>query len=282
MTQPKTIDPKLVNQFLETYQSPENLLGEHGILKQLTKALLERALNAEMTTHLGHDHGETVVNEHGNKRNGVSSKTIQGEFGSLELHVPRDRDGSFQPQLVKKHQTRMRGLDAKIVALYAKSMSTREITTHLEELYGVEVSATLISNVTDAVSDEIKAWQARPLESIYAFMYLDCLHLKIRDDGVVKTKAVYLAIGVNLEGIKDVLGIWIAQTEGAKFWLGILTEIKNWGVQDVFIACVDGLKGFPEAIESVFPLFTGATLHCASRALQLEFRVVEREEGGGE
>jgi putative transposase len=132
-------------------------------------------------------------------------------------------------------------------------MSTREITTHLEELYGVEVSATLISNVTDAVSDEIKAWQSRPLESIYAFMYLDCLHLKIRDDGVVKTKAVYLASGMNLKGIKDVLGIWIAQTEGAKFWLGILTEIKNRGVQDVFIACVDRLKGFPEAIESVFP-----------------------------
>lgn len=181
-------------------------------------------------------------------------------------------------------------MDARIVALYAKGMSTREITTHLEELYGVEVSATLISNVTDAVSDEIKAWQSRPLESIYAFMYLDCLHLKIRDDGVVRTKAVYLAIGVNLEGIKDVLGIWIAHNEGAKFWLGILTEIKNRGVQDVFVtpmrakhdACVDGLKGFPEAIESVFPLFTGAALHRASRALQLEFRVVERTKGGGE
>jgi putative transposase len=253
MTQANTIDPKLVDQFLEHYQNPEDLLGEHGILKQLTKALLERALNAEMTTHLGHDHGEPVSNDAGNKRNGTSRKTVQGEFGSLELSIPRDREGSFQPQLVKKHQTRMRGLDTKIVALYAKGMSTREITTHLEELYGVEVSATLISNVTDAVSDEIKAWQARPLESIYAFMYLDCLHLKIRDDGVVRTKAVYLAIGVNLEGIKDVLGIWIAQTEGAKFWLGILTELKNRGVQDVFIACVDGLKGFPEAIESVFP-----------------------------
>jgi putative transposase len=253
MTNPNTIDPKLIDQLLETYQNPEDLLGEHGILKQLTKALLERALNAEMTTHLGHDHGETVINEHGNKRNGITSKTVQTEHGTLELNIPRDREGSFQPQLVKKRQTRLRGLDAKIVALYAKGMSTREITTHLEELYGVEVSATLISNVTDAVSDEIKAWQARPLESIYAFMYLDCLHLKIRDDGVVRTKAVYLAIGVNLEGIKDVLGIWIAQTEGAKFWLRILTEIKNRGVQDVFIACVDGLKGFPEAIESVFP-----------------------------
>jgi putative transposase len=253
MTQAKPIDPKLVDQFLETYQNPEDLLGEHGILKQLTKALLERALNAEMTTHLGHDHGGNVSNEAGNKRNGTSRKTVQGEFGSLELSIPRDREGSFEPQLVKKHQTRMRGLDTKIVALYAKGMSTREITTHLQELYGVEVSATLISNVTDAVSDEIKAWQARPLESIYAFLYLDCLHLKIRDEGVVKTKAVYLAIGVNLEGIKDVLGIWIAQTEGAKFWLGILTELKNRGVNDVFIACVDGLKGFPEAIETVFP-----------------------------
>ena len=253
MTKPATIDPKLVDQLLAQYEKPEDLLGENGLLKQLTKALLERALEAEMTTHLGHAHGEAVVNEHGNKRNGINAKTVQAEFGQLEIEVPRDRDGSFEPQLVKKRQTRLRGLDTRIVNLYAKGMSTREIQTHLEEMYGVEVSPGLISNVTDAVTDEIKTWQSRSLEATYPIVYLDCLHLKIRDDGVVKTKAVYVAIGVNLEGIKDVLGLWIAQTEGAKFWLSILTELKNRGVNDVFVACVDGLKGFPEAIETVFP-----------------------------
>ena len=157
MTKTTTIDPKLVDQLLETYQNPEDLLGENGLLKQLTKALLERALNAEMTTHLGHVHGENVTNDAGNKRNGTGSKTIKGEFGQLELEVPRDRDASFEPRLVKKHQTRLRGLDARIVALYAKGLSTREIGAHLEEMYGIEASATLISNVTDAVTDEIKA-----------------------------------------------------------------------------------------------------------------------------
>lgn len=171
--------------------------------------MLERALNAEMTTHLGHAPGESVNNDAGNKRNGVGSKTVKGEFGQLEIDDPRDREGTFEPQLVRKHQTRLRGLDARIVALYAKGLSTREIGAHLEEMYGIEASATLISNVTDAVSDEIKAWQSRPLEAIYPILYLDCLHLKIRDEGVVKTKAVYVAIGVNLEGIKDVLGLWI-------------------------------------------------------------------------
>ena len=253
MTKPATIDKNLIDQLLDQYQQPEDLLGENGLLKQLTKALLERALEAEMTTHLGHAHGESITNENGNKRNRLKSKTVQAEFGQLEIDVPRDRDSSFEPQLVRKRQTRLRGLDTRIVNLYAKGMSTREIQAHLEEMYGVEVSPGLISNVTDAVSDEIKAWQSRPLEAIYPIIYLDCLHLKIRDEGVVKTKAVYVAIGVNLEGIKDVLGLWIAQTEGAKFWLSILTELKNRGVQDVLIACVDGLKGFPEAIETVFP-----------------------------
>ena len=253
MPKPTSIDKNLIDQLLAGYQQPEDLLGENGLLKQLTKALLERALEAEMTTHLGHTHGESVTNESGNKRNGLKSKIVQAEFGQLEIDVPRDRDASFEPQLVKKRQTRLRGLDTRIVNLYAKGMSTREIQAHLEEMYGVEVSPGLISNVTDAVTDEIKAWQSRSLEAIYPIVYLDCLHLKIRDEGVVKTKAVYVAIGVNLEGIKDVLGLWIAQTEGAKFWLSILIELKNRGVQDVLIACVDGLKGFPEAIETVFP-----------------------------
>jgi putative transposase len=252
MTKTATIDPKLIDQLLE--QTPtEDLLGENGLIKQFAKAILERALQAEMTTHLGHEPGESVSNEAGNKRNGTTSKTVQGELGKLEISVPRDREGTFEPQLVKKRQTRLRGLDTRIVNLYAKGMSTREIQSHLEEMYGVDVSAGLISNVTDAVNDEIKTWQSRPLEAIYPIIYLDCLHLKIRDEGTVKTKAVYVAIGVNLEGQKEVLGLWISQNEGAKFWLSVLTELKNRGVNDVFIACVDGLKGFPEAIETVFP-----------------------------
>ena len=252
MTKTTTIDPKIIDQLLEQ-TPPEDLLGEHGLIKQFAKAILERALQAEMSTHLGHEPGESVSNEAGNKRNGTTSKTVQGELGKLEISVPRDREGTFEPQLVKKRQTRLRGLDTRIVNLYAKGMSTREIQSHLEEMYGVDVSAGLISNVTDAVNDEIKTWQSRPLEAIYPIIYLDCLHLKIRDEGTVKTKAIYVAIGVNLEGQKEVLGLWISQNEGAKFWLSVLTELKNRGVNDVFIACVDGLKGFPEAIETVFP-----------------------------
>jgi putative transposase len=206
MTKTVTIDPKLIDQLLEQ-TSPEDLLGENGLIKQFAKAILERALQAEMSTHLGHEPGESISNEAGNKRNGTTSKTVQGELGKLEISIPRDREGTFEPQLVKKRQTRLRGLDTRIVNLYAKGMSTREIQSHLEEMYGVDVSAGLISNVTDAVNDEIKTWQSRPLEAIYPIIYLDCLHLKIRDEGTVKTKAVYVAIGVNLEGQKEVLGL---------------------------------------------------------------------------
>jgi putative transposase len=248
-----TLDPKLLDQLLADYRNPEDLLGETGLLKQFTKAVLERALQAELAAHLGHDKGEAVANQSGNKRNGTSPKTVQGKLGRVELEVPRDRDGTFEPVVVRKRQTRLPGLDAKIVAMYARGLSTRDIQAQLEELYGVEVSPTLISSITDAVVDEVKAWQSRPLEAVYPILYLDCLHLKIRDEGVVKAKAVYVAVGVNLEGQKEVLGLWVSQHEGAKFWLGVLTELKNRGVQDVFIACVDGLKGFPEAIETTFP-----------------------------
>lgn len=247
------IPPALLDQLLEHYQQPEDILGEHGLLKQLTKAVLERALQAEMTAHLGHEPGEPATNEAGNVRNGSGTKTIQGEFGALELEVPRDRDGSFEPLIVPKHKRRITGLDEKIVALYARGSSTRDIQAQLQELYGIEVSPALISSVTEAVLDEVKAWQARPLEALYPIVYLDCLHLKIRDNGAVRTKAVYLAGGVNLDGQKEVLGMWLSENEGAKFWLSVLTELKNRGVQDVFIVCVDGLKGFPEAIEATFP-----------------------------
>jgi len=193
-----------------------------------------------------------VSNPVGNTRNGKSRKTLKGDFGELPIEVPRDRHGSFEPQLIPKHQTRWAGFDDKIISLYARGMTVREIRAHLEEMYGTEVSHSLISSVTDAVADEVKAWQARPLEPIYPIVYLDCIHVKVRE-GAVRVKAVYLAIGITMTGDKEVLGLWLAQTEGAKFWLQVVTELRNRGVQDIFIACVDGLKGFPEAIEAVFP-----------------------------
>jgi len=215
--------------------------------------LVERALEAELEDHLGHGRNEPVTNESGNVRNGRSRKTLKGEFGEIPIDIPRDRDGSFEPKLVGKHQTHWTGFDDKIISMYARGMTVREIQGHLEEMYGTEVSPTLISSVTDAVMDEAKAWQMRPLDALYPIVYLDCIHAKVRDNGIVRTKAVYLALGVNMEGQKELLGLWVAQTEGAKFWLQVVTELKNRGVQDIFIACVDGLKGFPEAIETIFP-----------------------------
>ena len=251
---PKREVPKeLIDGLLADYKKPEDLIGENGLLKQLTKMLVERALDAEMAEHLGHGKNEPVTNLSGNARNGKSKKTLKGEFGELPIEIPRDRQGSFEPQLIPKHQTRWSGFDDKILSLYARGMTVREIQSHLEEMYGTEVSPTLISSVTDAVMDEVKAWQSRPLDSIYPIVYLDCIHAKVRDSGAVRAKAVYLAIGIDMTGNKEVLGLWIAQTEGAKFWLQVVTELKNRGLQDIFIACVDGLKGFPEAIETIYP-----------------------------
>ena len=248
-----TVSKEVLDGLLADYKKPEDLIGENGLLKQLTKALVERALQAEMAEHLGHGRHEPVANPAGNTRNGKSVKTLKGEFGELPIEVPRDRHGSFEPQIVPKHQTRWAGFDDKILSLYARGMTVREIQGHLQEMYGAEVSPTLISSVTDAVIDEVKAWQSRPLDGLYPIAYLDCIHVKARDAGAVRVKAVYLALGINLAGEKELLGIWIAQTEGAKFWLQVVTELKNRGVQDIFIACVDGLKGFPEAIETVYP-----------------------------
>ena len=251
---PKREVPKeLIDGLLAEYKKPEDLIGENGLLKQLTKLLVERALEAEMSEHLGHGKNEPVINLNGNARNGKSKKTLKGEFGELPIEIPRDRQGSFEPQLIPKHQTRWSGFDDKILSLYARGMTVREIQSHLEEMYGTEVSPTLISSVTDAVMDEVKAWQSRPLEAVYPIVYLDCIHAKVRDSGMVRAKAVYLAIGIDMTGNKEVLGLWIAQTEGAKFWLQVVTELKNRGLQDIFIACVDGLKGFPEAIETIYP-----------------------------
>ena len=249
------VPEELLAGLLANYKKPEDLIGEDGLLKQLTKLVVERALEAEMTEHLGHGKNEPVANVAGNTRNGRSRKTLKGEFGTLPIEVPRDRNGSFEPQLIPKHQTRWSGFDDKILSLYARGMTVREIQAHLEEMYGTEVSPSLISSVTDAVADEVKAWQSRPLDPLYPIVYLDCIHVKVRE-GTVRVKAVYLAIGITMDGEKEVLGLWLAQSEGAKFWLQVVTELRNRGVQDIFIACVDGLKGFPDAIEAVFPKAT--------------------------
>lgn len=253
MTKGKSIDNELIDNLLKNYKKPEDLIGENGLLKQLTKQLLERAMAAELTEHVGYDKHDAVGNNSGNSRNGKSAKTIKGTFGELALETPRDRNGTFEPQIIEKHQTRFTGFDKNIISLYSRGLSTREIQQHLEEIYGVEVTAGLISSVTDEVIDEVKTWQNRQLEAVYPIVYLDAIQFKVRDNGHVRNKAIYLAIGVTIEGYKEVLGLWIAQTEGAKFWLQVVTELKNRGVTDIFIACVDGLKGFPEAIESVFP-----------------------------
>jgi putative transposase len=210
-------------------------------------------MQAEITEHLGYEKHDPAGNNSGNSRNGVTTKTLKGDFGEMPLETPRDRNGSYEPKIIGKSQTRFTGFDDKIISMYARGMSTREIQGHLEEIYKVEVSPTLISTVTEAVMEEVKSWQNRPLDSVYPILYLDALMVKIRDTGHVGNKAIYVVIGVNMQGNKEVLGLWASQAEGAKFWLQVLTELKNRGVADVFIACVDGLKGFPESIETVFP-----------------------------
>ncbi len=254
----KTRADELLDELLEDYQGAEAILGKEGLLKQLSKRLVERALQAELTHHLQLQElePETELAEGEvlrNSRNGYSTKTVQGDLGRIPLQIPRDRQSTFEPVLVPKGQRRLAGLEEKVIGLYARGSSTRDIQAHLQELYGVEISATLISQVTDVVIEEVRQWQSRPLEPVYPIVWLDALVVKVRDNNRVCNKAVYLALGVNLEGNKELLGIWLSQTEGAKFWLGILTELKNRGLQDVFIACVDGLSGFPDAIEAVYP-----------------------------
>lgn len=248
--------PDPTDQYLDDLlkgKTPEEIMGEGGVLKELTRRLVERALEGEMTDHLGYERHAPEGKGTGNSRNGKSKKTVQTDGGELEIEVPRDRAGEFDPQLVKKRQRRLPGFDEKVIALYARGMTTREIQGHLQELYGVEVSPSLISNVTDAVLEDVTAWQSRPLEAVYPIVYLDAIHLKLRSSGHVQSQAVYVALAINLEGHKELLGLWVGENEGSKFWLSVLTELKNRGVQDILIACVDGLKGFPEAIESLFP-----------------------------
>jgi putative transposase len=250
------IDKEVIDKLLTNYQKPEDIIGENGLLKQLTKALVERAMEAELTTHLGYEKHDPVGHGSGNSRNGASKKRLKGDFGEVEIAVPRDRNASFEPQIVPKGETRFTGFDDKILSMYARGMTTRDIQGHLEEIYGVAVSPTLISNVTEAIMEEVRAWQSRPLDALYPIVYLDALMIKMRENGTVQNRAVYVALGVTREGQKEVLGLWSSANEGAKFWLQVLTELKNRGLQDIFIACVDGLKGFPQAIEAVYPQTT--------------------------
>jgi len=245
--------PEILDQLLAGYSKPEDLTSDDGIFKRLKKALIERALGAELSDHLGYEKGDPAGRGSGNSRNGTSGKTVLTEDGEVQIEVPRDRAGTFEPRLIAKGQTRFDGFDDKIISLYARGMTVREIQGHLAELYGADVSPDFISKVTDAVLDEVREWQSRPLDPVYPVVFFDALRVKIRDEGMVKNKAVYVALGLNPSGDKDVLGLWIEQTEGAKFWLKVINELKLRGVNDILIAVVDGLKGFPEAITTVFP-----------------------------
>ena len=248
-------EPKIPDAILDQLLAgadPKTAFDPNGLLNDLKKALAERVLNAEMDHHLANG-------EAGNSRNGYGKKTVVTDTSRIELDVPRDRQSSFDPQLIAKYQRRFPGFDEKIISMYARGMSVREIVGHLRDLYGVEVSPELISAVTDAVLDEVAAWQARPLEAVYPLVFFDALRVKIRDEGLVRNKAVHIALGVRADGTKEILGLWLEQNEGAKFWLRVMNEMKTRGVEDILIAVVDGLKGFPEAIVAVFPEATVQT-----------------------
>jgi len=248
-----TLKQELVEELLKLVKNPQDLFGPEGLFHRLKAALMERMLEAELTEHLGFEKNQQTGRSKQNSRNGYTTKTVQTETGPVEISVPRDRAGTFEPKLIAKHQRRLEGFDDKVLALYARGMSVRDIQRHLQELYGTEVAPELISRVTDAVLEEAHAWQARPLERIYPVVYIDALFVHVRSEGVVRKKAVYLALGVAVDGTREVLGLWMNATEGAHFWLGALTELKNRGVEDILFVCCDGLSGLPQAIEAAFP-----------------------------
>lgn len=247
------IPDELIDQLLGEYQGPEQLTGPDGLINQLRKRLIERAAGVELGQHLGYPAGAEPPEGQPNRRNGVSSKTLRTQDGPVRVELPRDREGSFEPRIVPKHARSFDGFDEQILALYAGGMTTRDIQRHLRELYGVEVSEGLVSEVTGSIQDDVRAWQSRPLEELYVVVYLDAMRVAIRDQQVVRKKAVYVAVGVTLEGERDVLGLWIEKSEGARFWTSVLTDLRNRGVKDVLFVCTDGLSGFPEAIDAVFP-----------------------------
>jgi transposase-like protein len=244
---------QLIDELIKDYQGPESFWGETGIFARLKKKIIERTLDVEMDHHLGYTKHDPQGNNSGNSRNGKGKKTVVIDSEPITLAPPRDRNSTFEPQLIPKRQKFFEGFNDKILAMYARGMSVRDIQSCLLDMYQVDVSEGLISQATESIMEEVRAWQNRPLDSVYPIVFLDCLVVKSREEGKVCNRSVYLALGVNMEGQKELLGLWIARSEGAKFWLGVITELHNRGVKDIFIACVDGLKGFPEAIESVFP-----------------------------
>jgi putative transposase len=270
------IPDDVLDQLLAGSKTEQEIAGPGGLLAQLTKRLVERAMEVELTDHLGYEPHQEPPGGAGNTRNGTSPKTLIGEHGQVDIDAPRDRNGTFAPQIVRKRQRRFEGFDDKILALYSRGVSTRDISAHLEEIYGVNVGRELISKVTDAVMDDARAWAARPLEDVYPVIFLDAMVLKIREGGSVQRRACYLALGITVDGDRDVLGLWFQETEGAKFWMQVLSELKQRGVQDILICCVDGLKGFPEAIEAVFPKTTVQT--CIVHLLRHSLKYVPRRE----
>jgi len=270
------LSDELIDELLAGARSEEEIVGPGGLLADLTRRLVERAMSAELTEHLGYERHQEPPGGSGNTRNGSTPKTLATEHGPVRINTPRDRKGTFEPQLVRKGQRRFEGFDDKILALYSRGLSTRDIEAHLAEIYGVKVGRDLISRVTDAVMDDVRAWQQRPLDDVYPVIFLDCLVLKIREGGAVQRRACYLALGVTVDGERDVLGMWFQEAEGAKFWMQVLAELKQRGVQDILICCVDGLNGFPDAIEAIFPNTVVQT--CVVHLIRHSLKYVPRRE----
>jgi putative transposase len=270
------LSDEVIDELLAGARTEEEIVGPGGVLAQLTKRLVERALSAELTEHLGYAPHQEPPGGVGNTRNGSTGKTLATEHGLVEVRTPRDRKGTFEPQIVRKGQRRFEGFDDKILALYSRGLSTRDIEAHLAEIYGVRVGRDLISRVTDAVMDDVREWQQRPLDDVYPVIFLDALVLKIREGGTVQRCACYLALGVTLDGERDVLGMWFQETEGAKFWMQVLAELKQRGVADILLCCVDGLKGFPEAIEAIYPNTVVQT--CIVHLIRHSLKYVPRRE----
>jgi putative transposase len=272
----RRISDEVIDELLAGASTEEEIAGPGGLLAELTKRLVERAMEVELTDHVGYEPHHEPPGGAANQRNGTSPKTLITEHGKVGIDAPRDRDGSFEPKIVRKRQRRFVGFDDKILALYSRGLSVRDIRAHLAEIYGVEVSLDLISRVTDAVMDDVREWAKRPLEDIYPIVFLDCMVIKVREGGTVQRRALYLALGVTLDGDRDVLGMWFQETEGAKFWMQVLTDLKTRGVRDILIACVDGLTGFPDAIEAIFPKTTVQT--CIVHLLRSSLKYVPRRE----
>src|SRR5580698_9062110 len=272
----RLLPDEVIDQLSAGAKSEEEIVGPGGLMSALTKRVVERALEVELSDHLGYEPHREPPGGVGNTRNGSTPKTLSTEHGPVRIDTPRDRDGSFEPKLVRKRQRRFEGFDDKILALYSRGLSTRDIEAYLRELYGVEVGRDLISRVTDAVMDDVRAWQQRPLDDVYPVVFLDCLVLKIRDGGSVQRRACYLALAINMDGERVVLGMWFQETEGAKFWMAVLNGLRHRGVRNILICCVDGLKGFPEAIEAVFPKTTVQT--CIVHLIRASLKYVPRRE----